>query len=115
MEDETVRDRIRAEIARNDVVRLMKGTPQIPQYGFSAAVTEIPSHLGVSFTRVNVLEDDAIRQGVKKFSNWPTIPKLYVKLYVKREFVGGCDIVREMPQSGELQKLLQDKGVTVGK
>ncbi len=107
MEDETVRNRIRAEIARNDVVLFMKGTPQIPQCGFSAAVTEILSHLGVSF----LLEDDAIRQGVKKFSNWPTIPQLYVK----REFVGGCDIVREMYQSGELQKLLQDKGVTVGK
>ena len=111
MEDETVRNRIRAEIARNDVVPFMKGTPQIPQCGFSAAVTEILSHLGVSFTGVNVLEDDAIRQSVKKFSNWPTIPQLYVK----REFVGGCDIVREMYQSGELQKLLQDKGVTVGK
>jgi monothiol glutaredoxin len=111
MEDETVRNRIWAEIARNDVVLLMKGTPQIPQCGFSAAVTEILSHVGASFTSVNVLEDDAIRQGVKKFSNWPTIPKLYVK----REFVGGCDIVREMYQSGELQKLLQDKGVTVGK
>ncbi len=88
MEDETVRNRIRAEIARNDVVLFMKGTPQIPQCGFSAAVTEILSHLGVSF----LLEDDAIRQGVKKFSNWPTIPQLYVT----REFVGGCDIVREM-------------------
>ena len=94
----------------NDVVPFMKGTPQIPQCGFSAAVTEILSHLGVSFTGVNVLEDDAIRQGVKKFFNWPTIPQLYVK----REFVGGCDIVREMYQSGELQKLLQDKGVRVG-
>ena len=111
MEDETVRNRIRAEIARNDVVLFMKGTPQIPQCGFSAVVTEILSHLGVSFTGVNVLEDDAIRQGVKKFSNGPTISQLYVK----REFVGGCDIVREMYQSGELQKLLQDKGVTVGK
>jgi monothiol glutaredoxin len=86
----------------------VKGTPQIPQCGFSAAVTEILSHLGVSF---NALEDDAIRQGVKRFSNWSTIPQLYVK----REFIGGCDIVREMYQSGELQKLLQDKGVTVGK
>ena len=111
MEDETVRNRIRAEIARNDVVLFMKGTPQIPQCGLSAVVTEILSHLGVAFTGVNVLEDDAIRQGVKKFSNGPTIPQLYVK----REFVGGCDILREMYQSGELQKLLQDKGVTVGK
>lgn len=111
MVDEAVRSRIRAEIARNDVVLFMKGTPQFPQCGFSAAVTKVLTHLGVSFTGVNVLEDEAIRQGVKEFSSWPTIPQLYVK----GEFVGGCDIVREMYQSGELQKLLQDKGVTVGK
>ena len=101
MEDETVRNRIRAEIARNDVVPFMKGTPQIPQCGFSAAVTEILSHLGVSFTGVDVLEDDAIRQGVKKFSNWPTIPQLYVN----GEFIGGSDIMMEMYESGELQQL----------
>jgi monothiol glutaredoxin len=85
----------------------VKGTPQIPQCGFSAAVTEILSHLGVSFTGVNALEDDAIRQGVKRFSNWSTIPQLYVK----REFIGGCDIVREMHASGELAQLFQSRGV----
>jgi len=111
MENAAVRNRIRAEVARNDVLLFMKGTPQFPQCGFSAAIAKILSHLDVSFTGVNVLEDDAIRQGVKEFSSWPTIPQLYVK----GEFVGGCDIVREMYQSGELQKLLQDKGVTVGK
>ena len=111
MQDEAVRNRIGAEIAQSDVVLFMKGTPQSPECGFSAALTKILSHLGVSFTGVNVLEDDAIRQGVKEFSSWPTVPQLYVK----GEFVGGCDIVREMYQSGELQKLLQDKGVTVAK
>ena len=111
MEDEAVRNRIGAEIARNDVVLFMKGTPQIPQCGFSAAVAKILSLLDVSFIGVNVLEDDAMRQDVKAFSNWPTIPQLYVK----GEFVGGCDIVREMYQSGALQQLLHDKGVTLSR
>ena len=111
MENAAVRDRIGVEIARNDVVLFMKGTPQFPQCGFSAAVAEILSELDVRFAAVNVLDDDAIRQGVKEFSSWPTIPQLYVK----GEFVGGCDIVREMHQSGELDKLLQEKGVSVGK
>ncbi len=107
MTDNQVLDRIGEEIAANDVVLFMKGTPQFPQCGFSAAVTNVLSQLGVPFKGVDVLADDAIRQGIKAFSNWPTIPQVYVK----GEFVGGCDIVREMYQSGELQRLLEEKGV----
>jgi monothiol glutaredoxin len=107
MTDNQVLDRIGEEIAANDVVLFMKGTPQFPQCGFSAAVTNVLSQLGVPFKGVDVLADDAIRQGIKTFSNWPTIPQVYVK----GEFVGGCDIVREMYQSGDLQQLLRDKGV----
>ncbi len=107
MTDNQVLDRIGEEIAADDVVLFMKGTPQFPQCGFSAAVTNVLSQLGVPFKGVDVLADDAIRQGIKAFSNWPTIPQVYVK----GEFVGGCDIVREMYQSGDLQRLLQDKGV----
>lgn len=107
MTDNRVLDRIGEEIAASDVVLFMKGTPQFPQCGFSAAVTKVLLQLGVSFKGVNVLEDDALRQGIKKFSNWPTIPQLYVK----GEFIGGCDIVREMDKSGELQQLLRDKVV----
>lgn len=111
MENATVPERIAAQIARSDVILFMKGTPESPQCGFSAAVTKILSQLDVGFFAVNVLDDEAIRHCIKEFSNWPTIPQLYVK----GEFVGGCDIVREMHRSGELQKLLQDKGVAVGK
>ena len=100
---------IGATIAANDVVMFMKGTPQFPQCGFSAAVVKVLSQLGVPFTSVNVLEDDALRQGIKDHSNWPTIPQLYVK----GELVGGCDIVREMHKSGELRPLLQDRGVAL--
>ncbi len=107
MTDNQVLDRIGEEIAANDVVLFMKGTRQFPQCGFSAAVTNVLSQLGVPFKGVDVLADDAIRKGIKAFSNWPTIPQVYVK----GEFVGGCDIVREMYQSGDLQRLLQDKGV----
>ena len=108
MTDNQVLDhRIGEEIAANDVVLFMKGTPQFPQCGFSAAVTNVLSQLGVPFKGVDVLADDAIRQGIKAFSNWPTIPQVYVK----GEFVGGCDIVREMYQSGELQRLLEERGV----
>ena len=95
-------DRIRDEIGKNDVLLFMKGTPVFPQCGFSAAVVEVLEHLGVRFKGVNVLVDPAIRQGIKEFSDWPTIPQLYVK----GEFVGGCDIMKEMYQSGELQKLI---------
>lgn len=100
-------DRIRSDIASNDVVLYMKGTAVFPQCGFSAAVVQILTQLGVTFKDVNVLEDSGIRQGIKDFAQWPTIPQLYVK----GEFVGGCDIVREMFAAGELQSLLHDKGV----
>ncbi len=101
-------ERIKKDIGSNDVVLYMKGTAVFPQCGFSAAVVQVLSQLGVTFKDVNVLEDNDIRQGIKDFANWPTIPQLYVK----GEFIGGCDIVREMYASGELQELLRDKGVT---
>ena len=107
MSDATVFDRIKGDIAGNDVVLYMKGSPVFPQCGFSAAVVQVLTHLGVKFKGIDVLSDPAIRQGIKEFSNWPTIPQLYVK----GEFVGGCDIVREMYQTGELQELLSSKGV----
>jgi monothiol glutaredoxin len=102
-----VHQQIAAEIEANPVVLYMKGTPMFPQCGFSARVVQVLSHLGVPFKGVNVLEDMAIREGIKSFSNWPTIPQLYVK----GEFIGGCDIVLEMFQSGELTTLLKEKGV----
>jgi monothiol glutaredoxin len=95
------------EVKSNDVVLFMKGTPQFPQCGFSGQVVQILDHLGVSYKGINVLESDEIRNGIKAYSNWPTIPQLYVK----GEFVGGCDIVREMFQAGELQQTLTEKGV----
>jgi len=100
-------DRIQADITDNPVVLYMKGTPVFPQCGFSARVVQILSHMGVPFKGVNVLEDMEIREGIKAFTNWPTIPQLYVK----GEFVGGCDIIMEMFQSGELSSLLNEKGV----
>ncbi len=108
-ETKPVFQRIRADVEKNDVVLFMKGTPVFPQCGFSAAVVQVLTHLGVKFKGVNVLEDPEIRDGIKKFSDWPTIPQLYVK----GEFVGGCDIIREMFQAGELQQLFADKGVTL--
>ncbi len=102
-----VHDRIAADIRDNDVVLYMKGSPVFPQCGFSAAVVQILSHLGVKFKGIDVLVDPSLRQGIKEFSNWPTIPQLYVK----GEFVGGCDIVREMFESGELVELLRSKGI----
>ncbi|MDO9498638.1 Grx4 family monothiol glutaredoxin [Falsiroseomonas sp.] len=100
-------DQIQSEIAANPVVLYMKGTPVFPQCGFSARVVQILSHVGVPFKGVNILEDQELREGIKAFANWPTIPQLYVK----GEFVGGCDIVTEMFQSGELQTLLEANGV----
>jgi monothiol glutaredoxin len=100
-------DAIAKTITDNDVVLFMKGTAQQPMCGFSAVVIQILDHLGVDYTDVNVLADAEIRQGVKDFSNWPTIPQLYVK----GEFIGGSDIVREMFQNGELKALLAEKGV----
>jgi monothiol glutaredoxin len=104
-----VQETIRQTVAQNDVVLFMKGTADQPMCGFSNQVVRILDHLGVDYTDVNVLADDDVRQGVKDFSNWPTIPQLYVK----GEFVGGCDIVREMFQTGELKALFADKGVMV--
>jgi monothiol glutaredoxin len=109
MSDPVVFDRIRQEIKDNDVVLYMKGTPVFPQCGFSAAVVQVLSNVGVKFKGINVLTDPEIREGIKQFASWPTIPQLYVK----GEFVGGCDIVREMFETGELQGLLKDKGVPV--
>jgi monothiol glutaredoxin len=97
-----VQERIGREINEHDVVLFMKGTPVFPQCGFSAIVVQVLSHLGVKFKGIDVLSDPALRQGIKSFSDWPTVPQLYVK----GEFVGGCDIVREMFETGELARLL---------
>lgn len=109
--DMTVAERIKSEINNNDVVLFMKGSKVFPQCGFSAQVVQILGMLGVEYKDIDVLADGTIRQGIKDFSNWPTIPQLYVK----GEFVGGCDITREMFQSGELQTLLDEKGVAYNK
>ena len=106
---DSVKDRIESDLKANDVVLYMKGTPVFPQCGFSSAVVQVLTHLGIKFKGINVLEDPEIRNGIKDFANWPTIPQLYVK----GEFVGGCDIVREMYQTGELAELLQTKGINV--
>jgi monothiol glutaredoxin len=97
------------EVKNNDVVLFMKGTPQFPQCGFSGQVIQILDYLGAPYKGINILESDDLRQGIKAYSNWPTIPQLYVK----GEFVGGCDIVREMFQAGELQSLFKEKGLAV--
>lgn len=104
-----IKDELQSIVDSNDVVLFMKGTPNFPQCGFSGQVVQILSYLEVPYKAVNCLESDALRQGIKEFSNWPTFPQLYVK----SEFVGGCDIVREMFQSGELASLLASKGVPV--
>jgi monothiol glutaredoxin len=108
MSENPVTDRIQNDITSNDVVLYMKGTPVFPQCGFSAAVVQVLSHMGVKFKGIDILTDPSLRQGIKEFSQWPTIPQLYVK----GEFVGGADIVREMFQTGELQQMLKTKGVT---
>ena len=100
-------DQIKATIAANDVVLFMKGNAKFPQCGFSATAVKILEHLGVPFKDVNVLDDNGLRDGIKTFSNWPTIPQLYVK----GEFIGGCDIMREMYQAGELHDLICEKGI----
>ena len=102
-----IHERIEKEINNHDVVLFMKGEAAFPQCGFSSLVVQVLSQLGVSFKDINVLEDNDLRQGIKEFTNWPTIPQLYVK----GEFVGGCDIIREMYESGELQQMLDDKGI----
>jgi monothiol glutaredoxin len=108
MSSNPVFERIQQDLSGNDVVLYMKGTPMFPQCGFSAAVVKVLSDLGVKFKGIDILVDPSLRDGVKQYSNWPTLPQLYVK----GEFVGGCDIVREMAANGELQQLLQDKGVS---
>ncbi|ACL55062.1 Grx4 family monothiol glutaredoxin [Methylobacterium nodulans] len=104
-----INTRIENEIKSQDVVVFMKGTPQFPMCGFSGQVAQILNYLGVDYKGINVLEDMEIREGIKAYSNWPTIPQVYVK----GEFVGGCDITREMFQSGELQQLLAERGIAV--
>jgi monothiol glutaredoxin len=104
-----ITDFIANEVKGNDVVLFMKGTPGFPQCGFSGQVVQILDYVGVDYKGINVLTSDELRQGIKEFSQWPTIPQLYVK----GEFVGGCDIVREMFQAGELQSYLDEKGVSV--
>ena len=104
-----VQARIERQINEHDVVLFMKGTPVFPQCGFSAVLVQVLSHLGVKFKGIDVLNDPALRQGIKAFSDWPTVPQLYVK----GEFMGGCDIVREMFETGELQQLFEQKGVPV--
>jgi len=107
----TAEDRIRDTVTTNDVVLFMKGTKAMPQCGFSSRVAGVLNYMGVEFADVNVLADDAIRQGIKDFSDWPTIPQLYVK----GEFVGGCDIVTEMTLSGELDQLFEAKNIAYSK
>ena len=106
--DENIKNLIQNHIENNDVFLFMKGTPDAPQCGFSMAVSNMLKILEVNFKGVNVLEDQSLREGIKVFSDWPTIPQLYVK----KEFVGGCDIVKEMYESGELSKLFESKGIS---
>jgi monothiol glutaredoxin len=107
MSETEIHDWIRKQVADNDVLLFMKGTRQFPQCGFSSQVIQMLDYLGVKYHDVNVLEDVSLRDGVKSFTNWPTIPQLYIK----GEFVGGCDIIREMFQSNELQTMLTERGV----
>jgi len=109
--NENIKTRIEKDIEKNEVCLFMKGTPDVPQCGFSLAVSNILKHLDVKFSGINVLDDSEIRDGIKKFSDWPTIPQLYIK----GEFVGGCDIVKEMFEKGELQKLLLKKSISFKK
>jgi len=109
MTENPVFAKIRSDLDENDVVLYMKGTSVFPQCGFSAAVVNILNTLGVTFKSVNILEDDDIRQGIKDFASWPTIPQLYIK----GEFIGGCDIVKDMFSNGELQDLLKSKGIAI--
>ena len=109
--DQQVKDKIENEITNNEVCLFMKGTPEVPECGFSMAVTNILKILEVNFKAVNVLEDQTLREGIKVFSDWPTIPQLYIK----KEFVGGCDIIKEMYESGEIKKIFDDKGINYKK
>ena len=105
----SIQDQIKSEITSQDVVLFMKGTPQFPMCGFSGQVVQILDYVGVPYKGINVLDNQDIREGIKEYANWPTIPQLYIK----GEFVGGCDIVREMFQSGELQTYLNEQGIEV--
>ena len=105
--NENIKILIKNELDNSDVCLFMKGTPAVPQCGFSMAISNILKHLKINFKGINVLEDDKIREGIKEYSDWPTIPQLYLK----GEFVGGCDIVKEMYESGELQKKLSEKNI----
>ena len=109
--EQSTKDKIQNIIDENDVLLFMKGTPVMPQCGFSAAVVGVLSHMGIKYNSVNVLEDPEIREGIKEFSDWPTIPQLYVK----KEFVGGCDIIKEMYENGELKKILEEKKINFKK
>ena len=109
--EQQIKDQIENEISNNEVCLFMKGTPEVPQCGFSMAISNMLKILEVNFKGVNVLENEHIRQGIKEFSEWPTIPQLYIK----KEFVGGCDIVKEMYESGELKKILENKGINFKK
>ena len=106
-----IKKKIENIINDNDVCLFMKGTPDAPQCGFSMAVSNVLKHLNINFKSINVLEDENLRQAIKEFSDWPTIPQLYVK----KEFVGGCDIVKEMYETGELKKLFDNKGINYKK
>ena len=109
--DQQVNDLINSEIENNDICLFMKGTPDAPQCGFSMAVSNMLKILEVNFKGINVLENQNLRQGIKEFSDWPTIPQLYIK----KEFIGGCDIVKEMHENGELAKLLENKNINFKK
>ena len=109
--EEQIKNQIEKEISTNEVCLFMKGTPDAPQCGFSMAVTNMLKILEVNFKSVNVLENEQIRQGIKEFSEWPTIPQLYIK----KEFVGGCDIVKEMYENGDLKKMLEEKQINFKK
>ena len=109
--DQQVKDLINNEITNNEVCLFMKGTPDAPQCGFSMAISNMLKILEVNFKGINVLENQSLREGIKEFSEWPTIPQLYIK----NEFVGGCDIVKEMYENGELKKILENKGIVYKK
>ena len=106
--NENLKKKINNELENNEVCLFMKGTPEVPQCGFSLAVSNVLKHLEVNFKGINVLEDSEIREGIKEFSDWPTIPQLYIK----KEFIGGCDIIKEMFENGELQIKLKEKQIS---
>ena len=109
--DQKIKDSIENELNNNEVCLFMKGTPDAPQCGFSMAVSNVLKHLNVNFKGINILEDEKLRQGIKEFSDWPTIPQLYVK----KEFIGGCDIVKELFEKGELKTLFKEKNIISSK